>query len=406
MQRRGVRYRVGGAVLSWVLVALVVRVVVALPEQCPAVSRDAVWAASEEAVAWLERNQNADGTWLYRYDRENDVEVDDYNTVRHAGVVMSLYQADRFGMDGALAVADAGTEFALDNLVRHDDWIAFEPTSNRVTTGAAALLVAGLAERRMATDDDRYDQVMADLSRFLVVHVEPTGAVIESWDRRNERPLAGVYSPFFTGEVYWALSLMHLLFPDDGWDEPADRIGHYIATQRDEAEGYFPDLPDHWAAYGLSTVITWPERSADGTGRPLTDDEVSYAERQTGLGGIQARWESQRVDDWPRYALRGRRTLGAGLGTVSEHLTGLWQLTVADERLAHLEPTVAERSLCVAGLLIDRQVDAEDAESFPDPGRTRGAWFQFGFTQMDDQQHALSALLLTLPIIDAQEDET
>ncbi|MGY6501750.1 MAG: hypothetical protein ACXIVQ_12785 [Acidimicrobiales bacterium] len=405
MQRRGVRHRVGGALLSWVLVAVVVRVVVALPEQCPVVTRDQVWSASEQAVAWLERNQNDDGTWLYRYDRENDVEVDDYNTVRHAGVVMSLYQADRFGIDGALEVADAGTEFALANLVTHDDWIAFEPSSNRVTTGAAALLVAGMVERRMATGDDRYDEQMAALSRFLLVHVEESGAVIESWDRANERPLAGVYSPFFTGEVFWALSLMHLSFPDDGWDEPADRIGRYIATQRDEAEGYFPDLPDHWAAYGLSTVVMWPER-AEQRPRPLTDDEASYAARQTGFGGIQARWESQRVDDWPRYALRGRRTLGAGLGTVGEHLTSLWVLTVEDERLAHLEATVADRSLCVAGMLIDRQVGEVEAESFADPGRTRGAWFQFGFTQMDDQQHALSALLLTLPIIDAQEDET
>jgi hypothetical protein len=404
MSHRGVSRRLLGALASWLVLATVVRVVVALPEHCPAVTREVLVDSAQEAVAWLERNQLEDGQWIYRYDRENDEIVDDYNTVRHAGVVMSLYQAAAFDLDGALEVADAGTAYALDNLLRHDDWAAFEPRSNRVTTGAAALLVAGLVERRLLTDDDRYDDVMRELSRFLLVHVEPSGAVIESWDRRAEEPRFGLYSPFFTGEVYWALALMHLAFPDEGWDEPALRIGHYIATERDEAEGWWPELPDHWAAYGMWVVTMWPDRPDPN--RPLPDVQVPYVERQAGMGSIQTRYESQRVDSWPRYLLRGRRTLGAGLGTVSEQLTGLWQVSVADERLGHLSDPIAERALCVAGMVVDRQVTAAEAEEYGSPELARGAWFQFGFTQMDDQQHALSALLLTLPIIDAQENDS
>ncbi len=401
MSPRRVRHRVIAAVATWVLLATVVRVVVALPEHCPAVDSDIVYASAVEAVGWLERNQLDDGQWVYRYDKDADEIVGGYNTVRHAGVLMSLYQAASFDIDGALEVADSGTAYALDNLVRHDDWAAFEPSSNRVTTGAAALLVAGLVERRLLTDDPVHDDVMRELSRFLVAHVEPSGAVIESWDRRAEEPLFGQYSPFFTGEVYWALALMHLVFPDEGWDEPALRIGEYVATERDEAEDYWPELPDHWSALGMWTVTLWPDRPDPD--RPLPDVQVPYVERQAGLGSIQTRYESQRVDDWPRYLLRGRRTLGAGLGTLGEHLTGMWQVSVVDERLAHLSDPIAERATCVAGMLVDRQIDAVEAERYGSPELARGAWFQFGATQMDDQQHALSALLLTLPILEAEE---
>ena len=401
MTTRRVSHRVVGALMSWAVVATAVRVVVALPEHCPVVTRDALLEGASEAVGWLERNQRDDGTWLYRYDAALDADLGGYNTVRHAGVVMSLYQAAAHDIDGALEVADAGTGYALDHLVRHDDWAAFEPQSNRVTTGASALLVAGLVERRAHTGDPVYDELLAELGRFLLAHVEPNGAVAESWDRAGERPRLGVYSPFFTGEVYWAFALLHLAFPGEGWDEPARRVGRYLATERDELEGYFPDVPDHWAAYGMWVETRWRERA--DTARPLSDRQVPYVERQAAFGGIQTRWESQRVDSFPRYLLRGRRTLGAGLGTVGEQLTGLWQVATADERLAHLVGPVGERAQCVAGMLVDRQVSADDATSYADPDRVRGAWFQFGVTQMDDQQHALSALLLTLPIV--EEDQ-
>jgi hypothetical protein len=43
---------------------------------------------------------------------------------------------------------------------------------------------------------------------------------------------------------------------------------------------------------------------------------------------------------------------------------------------------------CEAGVLVDRQVRRTE----PNP-LARGAWFTDGYTQMDDQQHAIAALL-------------
>ncbi len=100
-----------------------------------------------------------------------------------------------------------------------------------------------------------------------------------------------------------------------------------------------------------------------------------------------------RVPRPPRVAARRpapQPLLGIGrrLGTVGEATAALGRLAAVDPRLADLRDDLGERSACLAGILLDRQV----APSSPNP-RARGAWFADGYTQMDDQQHAVAALL-------------
>ena len=387
--------RVAAAVGLWVLVIGGVRMTVLLPEDCPDISVDHLDASVDATVAWFERNQSPDGTWLYRYDRAADQVVPGYNVVRHAGVTMSLYQAAAGGHPAALPVADAGAAYALDHLVpTGGDGSAFEPGAARPSSGASALLLAGLAERRADTGDPRHDDDMRALATFLVAMTDEDGAVHASWDPATGTPVPDQWSPFYTGETFWALALAERELPDEGYGEVAARIGSYIATDRDDAEGYWPDVPDHWAAYGFE-VLT------GDLGVVLEPTEVEYLRRQAAFGGVQARYESQRQDDTPRWWLRGRRTLGAGLGTVGEQLGNIEPITASDDRLGDLRDDVAQRTVCVAGMLADRQVPAADAARWDDPDRAVGAWFQFDVTQMDDQQHAMSALLLARPLVAA-----
>jgi hypothetical protein len=48
---------------------------------------------------------------------------------------------------------------------------------------------------------------------------------------------------------------------------------------------------------------------------------------------------------------------------------------------------------CAAGMLAERQYDASEAAGYARPDLVQGAWLSGGSTRMDDQQHALSALL-------------
>ena len=390
--------RVWRAGLSLALLLAFAFAVVAPPENCPQVTADELRRSAQATVDWFVRNQEKDGSWVYVYNADENSTPSEYNEVRHAGVTMGLYQAAAAGLPGALRSADRGTEWALDRLLSRDGWAAIAG-EDRVTTGATALLVAGLDIRRKATGDTRYDGELARLGRFLLAQTEPSGAVLASYDPARAAPVAGEYSKYYTGEAYWALARLHRTFPGEGWGEAADRIGAYLATSRDEVEDHWPPIPDHWAAYGVSETVEFPERGRP----PLTEHEVSYARRQAELFGVQARWLSQQHGPWGRVVRGTDMARGGWYGVVGEALTGWWLAARDDPRLADLQEPSAERATCTAGLAVGEQSDAEDAAGAASPGRVEGAWFRDGETRMDDQQHALAGLLRTIPIVEADD---
>jgi small neutral amino acid transporter SnatA (MarC family) len=388
--------RVWRAGLVLALLLILVFSVGAPPERCPTVSPGEMRRSAQAAVDWFVRNQEPDGDWLYEYDVRDDSVSPEYNEVRHAGVTMGLYQAAAAGLSGALRSADSGTEWALSRLEEDDDWAAFS-YNGRTTTGATALLVAGLAIRREATGDDRYDDDLRRLGRFLVAQTEPSGAVLAEYDADRGAPVPDLYSKYYTGEAYWALGLLHRAFPDEGWGTVADRIGAYLATSRDEAEDHWPPIPDHWAAYGQAETVEFPDRGEP----PLSADELDYAREQAGMIGFQARYLGQLFGPWGAVVRGDYDPRGGWFGVVGEAITGWWLTADADARLADLRMPLAERATCVAGLALREQSDAGDAAGAARPERIEGAWFVDGTTRMDDQQHALAGLLRTIPIAQA-----
>lgn len=374
------------------VVAILTFGVAAPPEHCPDPTAASLHQAADDAVQWFVRNQRDDGRWLYEYDAGRGVAPDDYNLVRHAGGIMGLYQAATAGIDGALDSADRGLAWADDNLITHDGWTALE-SGGRAPVGGSALLAAGLAERRLLTGDETYDDVLLGLGRFMVSQTLDDGAVVAQYDAVNMTPEVESRSKYYTGEAYWALARLHLLFPDEGFGEVADRIGNYLATRRDDVEDLWPPIPDHWVAYGLSETVTFPERDDR---EPLTDAELDYTRRQAGLFGSQVRWVSQQAGPWGSLVRGTKVPRGGGYGVVGEALTGHWRVAMADDRLADSRQPLADRATCIAGLA----VEVQGREGPSDP-LTDGAWFIDDVTRMDDQQHAISALLRTVDIVEA-----
>lgn len=378
------------------------------PEHCPVVTPAEVEAAAALTVDWIVDNQQADGTWLYEHDRVTgrsdfyspDPGTGAYNVVRHAGVMMSLYQAAGHGFDQALASADRGLEWALEHSVDRHGWVGVY-TGNAVQTGTNALLVAALVERREVTGDPQHDELLAQLGRFIARQVEPSGAVLGYYDLEPDQPRPGVYSIYYTGEAWWALARLHRTFPTDQWGIYADMVGNYLATQRDHAEDLWPPLADHWSGYGLGETAYFPDRPA---GTPLTDAEVTFARRQSGVIGQRVRSISQRFGPWGSLVRGTFEPRGGGYGVFGEGLGGLWRAAQADERLADLRAPLADRQTCIVGLALDAQMNTTEALEYRSPGRVAGAWFQNDVTRMDDQQHALSALFATLPILDSPSE--
>ncbi|MFN0093550.1 MAG: hypothetical protein ACKVVT_02075 [Dehalococcoidia bacterium] len=380
---------------AWVAGAIALRVTLAPAQVCPAVTVDGARDSAYEAAAWIERAQADDGSYLYDWDRETGEPVPGYNSVRHAGVTMSLYQlAAETGDLAPIAPADRGLAWMQERLFQRDGWTAMDVPGEGVKLGGNALLLAGLAQRRLATGDGQHDDLMRAVARFLVVLQGPDGSFSSRWLPETGRPNTE-RSLYATGEAFWALALMHRLFPGEGWDVPVRAVADYLALHRDEVENTkFPPWADQWAAYGFAEMAPLP-------GLALSDDHVAYVRSLADRFGFLIRADSQRTDGAWSKLIHGRRARAAGAGTWVEALGSLWRLSQADPRLAGLAPKLAERGACGAGMLRDRQITESEAAGKEHAAILGGAWFTEDRTRMDDQQHALSALIRARELIAA-----
>lgn len=383
---------------AWAIGAITLRATLIPPQVCPTISAVEARSAASEAALWIERAQRPDGAYLYEYQAPDDIDFGGYNIVRHAGVTMSLYQhAAETGDLRYLSTADQGLAWMTASMFRHDGWAAFQgPAGGDLQLGASALMLAALDQRRIATGDTRHDGLMKEIGRFLLVMQQPDGAFLASWRLATAQPDPGLRSKYATGEAFWALTLLHRFFPGEGWDRPSRAVARYLSLYRDDVEGFdFPPWADQWAAYGLSEMATWP----------LDEDNIAYARRLAERFGFLVRVESQRRQDWWSDLVHGRQARAAGLGTWGEALDSLHHLASVDPRLASLREKLAERAACAAGLIASRQFTVAEAARFGSPESVRGAWFTKGVTRMDDQQHALSALIRAAPILAAREEQ-
>ena len=381
--------------LLWGAGAGLLRTFAVPPEHCPEITVEGARESALAAATWITRSQSADGSYVYEYDVAADRPVPGYNEVRHAGVTMSLYQLAAAGEDAFLDAADAGLARMITNLDFVDDRAAFkEPDGQPYKTGSSALMLAGLAQRRIATGDSEYDELMRQLGRFLVSMQEPGGAMLAYWDPATQAPVPGERSKYYTGETFWALALLHRVLPGEGWDVPALAVADYLALRRDDAEGLdFPPWADQWAAYGLAEVAAWPGPSR------LAQHHIDYARSLAGRFGLLVRVESRRTESEFSKRVRGQMARAAGMGTWGEGLGSLWALAAADPRMADLTEPIGDRAVCVAGLLAERQHQGADETRLPAVPDAEGGWFRDDLTRMDDQQHAISALMLGSAIL-------
>jgi hypothetical protein len=379
------------SIAFWIVFLTGLRFTVIPPEDCGSHDIASLQSAAEAAAGWMERAGKPDGSYVYEYNKDADQESPDYNEVRHAGITMALYQAySRLGDENALTVADRALGWMQDRLIRAHGWALLSVDGETGQLGSDALMLVGLTERRAATNDTQYDELMHELARFIVAVEHDDGSFAPGWDMRSDQMQPGT-STYYPGESLWALTLMHNEFPSESWDVAARKALDYIATRRDDAENIkYPPWADQWAGYGIGEIARWGG---------LTDAEVDYAHRLAARFGLLTRTEAQRQGSWYGSALRGRDSRGAGAGTWIEGLGGLWRASQFDSRLADIAGDIKERTACAAGIMADRQYTGEDAANYADPSLVEGAWFRDGLTRMDDQQHTFSGIIYTIDML-------
>ena len=166
-------------------------------------------------------------------------------------------------------------------------------------------------------------------------------------------PEAESRSKYYTGEAYWALARLHLLFPDEGFGAVADRIGNYLATAARRRRGPLAADPRPLGRLRAGRDGDVPRarrrRAADRA-------ELAYARRQAGLFGSQVRWVSQQAGPWGSLV---RGTHGAARRRLRRRRRGADRAVARrrGRRPAGRRPRPAGRRgpTCIAGLAVEVQ---------------------------------------------------
>lgn len=368
-----------------VLAAGFIRIAVVPAEVCPAVTPHQVQAAAVAAGDWLARGLDEDGRFVYGYDRTADLVSSDYSIVRHGGATVSLFQLSRAADERFREPAESALQWLLDREIETGpDASAIADPGQDARLGTTAFTIVALTERRAISGDGSFDELLRRLGRFVIGQSDGEDGLLAFWSQGTGNPVSDAYGPFATGEALWALAELDAALPNEGWGEAAVPILRYLASgERERREGYLARLPDHWAAYALEGL----------DGELLDDDLRSYARRLAGYFSLRLRFESQRRGEGLNLWVRWYPGPPAGVGTAGEALGVLYRLAEREQDLADLLPGITDRLACMGGFMVERQIDAVEAASGAGPEYTEGAWFYRGYTQVDGQQHVVSALL-------------
>ncbi|MDH3729830.1 MAG: hypothetical protein OES13_01705 [Acidimicrobiia bacterium] len=374
----------------WIVGGALIRVAIVPPEVCPVATATEARQAAISAGDWLARSIGEDGRFAYGYRRDVDEVPTEYNSARHTAAMLTLYQLAEAGEQRFVAEGDRALRYVLDNLIAAGGRTAFAEGGGDAPLGANGLLVAALVTRRVATGDPSFDGLMIDIGHFLVGQQQENGSMLAFWDRQTEAPLPDTYGIFATGEAFWGMTLIDGQFPHLDFRDPALSVAYYLARDRDRLEGQTSRYPDHWAAYGMAEL-----------GPDLLDNElIANARRLAGFFSIRLRVESQRTGEGVNVLVRGWPGPPSGVGTAGEGMAALWRLSAADTRLADMRAGMEDDLRCYAGMMVEGQIGAEEAAAYDRPGLGEGAWFYRDYSQMDDQQHNISALLAVFPLLE------
>ena len=362
-----------------------IRIAVVPAELCPPATPEQVRAAAAAAGDWLVRGLDEHGRFLYGYDRASDEINEDYSIVRHGGATVALYQLTAQVGERYFEPAESALAWLLELEAETgpDASAIIEPFQD-ARLGTTAFAIVALLERRSITGDTSHDARLRRLGRFILGQRDASGGLLAFWSRSSSAPVEDAYGPFATGEALWALGELDAAFPGEGWAEAALPTMRYLASgDRERREGYLARLPDHWAAYALESLDA-----------AFVDQElVEYARRLAGYFSLRLRFEAQRRGEGINLWVRWYPGPPAGVGTAGEAMGALYELAERDRRLADLLPDIRERLACMGGFMVERQVDAIVAGQYQRPAATEGAWFYRDYTQVDGQQHVISALL-------------
>lgn len=209
------------------------------------------------ASAFLERQVDEDGSFIYGIYPRFDNEIDNYNIVRHASTIWSLICRYRIAPDEELAEKiDRTIGYMLDHVIYDSQGRAYlyEEKADEVKLGGCGVAVVALTEYMDVFQTDRYADVCRALGEGILSMMDQEGTYhhVLNGDLTRKEAFRTVY---YDGEATFALCRLYGLTGEERWLQAAQAaVGRFIRED-------YTQYKDHWVAYTMNEITKYiPDR--------------------------------------------------------------------------------------------------------------------------------------------------
>lgn len=242
------------------------------------VSCENLLSSAKKGGDYLINATNPNGKFVYKYLTKHDVESDDYNILRHAGTVYSMFKLYEFINDQRLLNSTKQSLTYLLNYVQPFDNVSCIVFDDEIKLGGAALGIIALAQYAESTGNEEYISVMQQLGKYIKQSQKENGEFIHK-RVYSTGEISDFVSEYYPGEAILALCKLYALDHNETWLDTAEKAVDYLINIRDADVSTEYLIHDHWLIMGLNELYRYRNNPLYLNHSMRIAESIMYAQR-------------------------------------------------------------------------------------------------------------------------------
>lgn len=207
------------------------------------------------SMNYIGRNVHEDGRFQYRKNIDSEITYDDniYNSLRHAGVLYSMYMYEKYGLvkkykDLRIKSSQYFVERYIKNLYDDVYGVVSLPEEEQIKfpiakSGAAGVALCALSNLYKEKEIDL--KILRGLGEFILSMQNEEGNIYAYYDINTKTINKEAEAIFYPGEAAAGLIYLYEIDPQEKWLNAAKKTVLYLSKIRKSMD---LDIPfDHWS---------------------------------------------------------------------------------------------------------------------------------------------------------------
>lgn len=246
------------------------------------------------SMGYIERNILQNGRFQYRKHIDSDINIENntYNSLRHAGVLYSMYMYEKYGLvnkykDSRILASKYFIDRYIKKLGKDGKYVVISmPEEEQIKfpiakSGAAGVALCALSN--LYKDGEIDLKILQGLGEFLLYMQNEDGNIFAYYDIEKRKINKEAEAVFYPGEAAAGLMYLYEIDPQEKWLNAAKTIVLYLAKIGKKMEFAIPF--DNWSVLAIekmfkNNLVTEEEKSilkayAEQMAIPTLSDQIT-----------------------------------------------------------------------------------------------------------------------------------